>query len=174
MLVRKLGAAALVIALALAALAGQESARKPAARAFTFRQGQPIYIAAFHRVHEPSVYPTGARDRYVLRNDVEFEAHLRKEFEKKRVFQLADKLSEAEVVFLAYREEDAAEGYALAPDKYTEFKSQLDPLTGQLDLDALREAAYGRYVAGHFKFATSGRISNRLVKKFHEAAIRKS
>ena len=162
------------MALELVALAGQDGSRKAADQSGAFRPGQSIYIAAFHRVHEPGLYPRGARDRYVLRNDVEFEAHLRKEFEKKRVFRLADKLSEAEVVFLAYREEDAAEGYALAPGKYAEFKKQLDPLTGQLDLDALREAAHGRYIAGHFKFATSGRISNRLVKKFHEATSGKS
>ena len=174
MLKRKLGAAALVLALALVAFAGQDGARQPADRSFTFRPGQPVYIAAFHRVHEPGLYPSGARDRYVLRNDVEFEAHLRKEFEKKRAFKVADKLSEAELVFLAYREDDAAEAYSLAPDKYIEWKNQLDPATGQFDLDDLREEAYGRYVAGHFKLPTSGRISNRLVKKFHEATIRKS
>lgn len=173
MIKRKLGATALLIALALIAFAHQDSERKPASQSFTFRRGQPIYIAAYHRIHEPTLYSTGTRDRYVLRNDLEFESHLKKEFEKMRTFKVADKLSEAEVVFLAYLEEGTAEGFALAPDKYTEFKSQLDPVTGQFDLDALREAAYGRYMAGHFKFASVRRISNHLVKKFHEATITK-
>ena len=173
MLKRKLGAVALVVAALAATLAAQDGERKPADQAFAFRRGQRVYIAAFHRVHEPAVYPTGARDRYLLRNDVEFEAHLRKEFLKRRVYLLADKLSQAEVVFLAYREEDAAEGYALAPETYTELKEQIEPQAGQLDLDALREAAYGRYMAGHFKLPTSGRISGSLVKKFHEATVPK-
>lgn len=153
---QKLAGTALLIALAVMTFANQENALRPA----TSRPGQPIYIAAYHR------------NRYVLRNDLEFETHLKKEFDKMRTFKVTDKLSEAEVVFLAYLEKGTAEGYVLAPGKYTEFKRQLDPVTGQFDLDALREAAYGRYVAGHFKFASVRRISNHLVKKFHEAIVK--
>lgn len=38
----------------------------------------------------------------------------------------------------------------------------------QFDLDALRNAAFGRYVIGPLKLPTLSRLSDRLVKQFRE------
>jgi hypothetical protein len=54
------------------------------------------------------------------------------------------------------------EGLAIPVDAYRQhFKERYD-------LDALREAAFGRYVIGPLKIPTLSRLSDRLVKQFRE------
>jgi hypothetical protein len=38
----------------------------------------------------------------------------------------------------------------------------------KFDLDALRDAAYGRAISGPLKLPTLGRLSSRLIKDFRE------
>jgi len=63
--------------------------------------------------------------------------------------------------------DNAAEGLAVAPEKYTQTKADL--FKG--DLDPLRDAAYGRYLVGPFKLPMLGRISAQLVEKFHDEVM---
>ena len=54
------------------------------------------------------------------------------------------------------------EGLAIPLDAYRQhFKEKFD-------LDALREAAFGRYVIGPLKIPTVTRLSDRLVKQMRE------
>ncbi len=63
-------------------------------------------------------------------------------------------------VFLISLDDSAMEGLAIPLDAYRQhFKEKFD-------LDALREAAHGRYLAGPLKLPTLGRLSDRLVKDF--------
>ena len=164
MIKQKLSAITLLLALAPITFASEAGERKSASQPFTFRRGQAVYIAAFHPIHNIAHYPASSVAASPFIDDLDFEARLKKEFEKKLVFKVASKLSEADFVFLAYIDESAAEGFTLAPQKYSEFKNKLD-------LDAIREAAYGSYVVGPFRIPTLGKISNRLVEKFQKTAI---
>jgi hypothetical protein len=54
------------------------------------------------------------------------------------------------------------EGLAIPAEAYRQhFKEKFD-------LDALRDAAYGRYLIGPLKLPTLTRLSDRLVKQFQE------
>ena len=79
-----------------------------------------------------------------------------------RFFKVAEKLSEADFVFLVSLDESSIEGLAITLDAYRQhFKENFD-------LDALREAAIGRYLIGPLKLPTVTRLSDRLVKQFQE------
>ena len=166
----RVGAAALLVVLLSATpFTGQDRARRTGEQSFVIRRGQSVYIAAYHRVHDVAPHHTTAADHYLMRNDLEFEAHIRSEFQKQKAFRVADKLSDAEFVFMVYREDHAAEAYVLAPDKYLELSALLEQSAqGGFDLHSLREAAYGRYLSGHVRLPTHGRMSGRLVKEFHK------
>ena len=59
------------------------------------------------------------------------------------------------------------EGLAIPVDAYRQhFKDKFD-------LDALREAAFGRYLIGPLKIPTVTRLSDRLVKQFQEKRVSK-
>ena len=155
-------AAACVFVLLLAAAA---AAQAPTQQPFNLRQGQSVYIVAFTR----TLITVGAdseggggvyRDYFDFQLDAEKE--VREAFEQWRFFRVADKPSEADFVFLVNFHGSAMEGLAIPFDAYgRHFKDKFD-------LDALRDASFGRAIAGPLKLPTLGRLSDRLVKDFRE------
>ncbi|HEX8352613.1 MAG TPA: hypothetical protein VF611_06935 [Pyrinomonadaceae bacterium] len=156
-------AAAAAFVFLLAAARAAEAQAVP--QSFNFRQGQSMYIVAFTR----TLVTVGAdaegnggihRDYFDYQLDV--EKKVREEVEEWRFFRVADKPSEADFVFLVSIHGSAMEGLAIPFDAYDRhFKEKFD-------LDALREAAYGRCIAGPLKLPTLGRLSERLVKQLRE------
>ena len=150
----------LIMMLGLTGFARQESERKPTGQSFSFRPGQPVYIAALRRNvgrgHEITDLTVG------FGHDLDIEKRVRKEIEAQKVFKVVDKPSEAEFVFLVHVDASKAEGLALLPETYSQYKDR------PIDLDALRKAAYGDYTVGPYLTPRLGKISNSLVKKFHE------
>src|SRR5918996_2952130 len=130
----------------------------------SFRSGQSMYIVAFRRIHYPIVLDETPVDgqREYINNDLDAERKVRKRIEEWRFFKVAEKLSEADFVFLVNLDESSIEGLAIPVDAYRQhFKEKFD-------LDALREAAFGRYLIGPLKIPTVTRLSDRLVKQFQE------
>jgi len=162
----RLACGALTFALFCAAVQGaaaQTSA--PAQQPFGLRQGQSVYIVAFTR----ALITVGAdaegqggqpRDYFDFQLDV--EKKVRNEIEKWKYFRVADKPSDADFVFLVSYHYSTMEGLAISFDTYDRhFKEKFD-------LDALRDAAYGRAISGPLKLPTLGRLSSRLVKDFRQ------
>ncbi|HZI20010.1 MAG TPA: hypothetical protein VEY09_15605 [Pyrinomonadaceae bacterium] len=139
----------------------------PAARPFGFRTGQSIYIVAFRRTQR--VVGTDPNSMSVITGgeeytDIELDAEreIRKRIEEWRFFAVAERPSDADFVFLVNIDGAAMEGLVVPSGAYrAHFKEQFD-------LDALRDAAHGRYLAGPLKLPTLGRLSERLVKQFRE------
>lgn len=166
-----------VLALALLAPAAASAAIAPAAaparsgaQSFAFRQGQRVYVVAYRRSYQVPVVvdPTDATATATtvrqesIHTDLDGEQEVRRDLEKWRFFSVADKLSEADFVFLVNIEVGSMEALAIPAEAYRlHFKEKFDA-------DALREAAYGRYAAGPLKLPTLGRLSERLVKQFRE------
>lgn len=154
-----------VAVLASHGLHAQDSNREPAARPFTFRNGQVVYIVVYHTIEHFTAYgryptpPTNIVDAHLPA-----EQRVRKEFEKRQVYKVVEKASEADFVFLVVIHDSAAEGLALAPEKYTQYPNKFG-------IEALRETAYARSAVGPFKIHTLGKISDRLVEAFHEKTI---
>lgn len=154
-----------VAVLASHALHAQDGKKEPATEPFTFRQGQAVYIVAYHTTEHFTAYgrypvpPTNVVDAHLPA-----EQRVRKEFEKRRDYKVVEKASEADFVFLVVIHDSAAEGLALPPEKYAQYPSKLG-------IEALREAAYARSAVGPFKIHTLGKISDRLVEAFHEKTI---
>jgi hypothetical protein len=158
---RLAAALAFVFLLGAARAAQAQTTSQP----FSFRQGQSVYIVAFTR----TLVNVGAdaegnggvyRDYFDYQLDAEKE--VREAFEEWRFFRVADKPREADFVFLVNFHGSAMEGLALPFDAYDRhFKEKFD-------LDALRDAAFGRAIAGPLKLPTLGRLSDRLVKDFRE------
>lgn len=132
---------------------------------FAFRQGQAMYIVAFRRsIHYPILLeePIPARQPEFINSDLDAERKVRKRIEEWNYFKVAEKLSEADFVFLVNLDESSIEGLAIPYEAYQrDFKEKFD-------LDALREAAYGRYLIGPLKLPTLSRLTDRLVKQFRE------
>ena len=137
----------------------------------TFRQGQSVYIVAFRRsIHYPILLedPVPARQPEFINNDLDAERKVRKRIEEWNYFKVAEKLSEADFVFLVNLDESSIEGLAIPYQAYQQhFKEKFD-------LDALREAAFGRYLIGPLKLPTLSRLADRLVKQFQEKVTGKS
>ena len=156
-------AAALAFVFLLTAARAAEAQSVP--QSFSFRQGQSMYIVAFTRtlitVGADSEGTGGVyRDYFDFQLDA--EKKVREEFEKWRFFRVADKPSEADFVFLVNFHGSAMEGLAIPFPAYERhFKEKFD-------LDALRDAAHGRYISGPLKLPTLSRLSDRLVKQFRE------
>lgn len=94
--------------------------------------------------------------------DLDAERKVRKRIEEWRFFSVAEKLSQADFIFLVSLDESSMEGLAIPSEAYRQhFKEKFD-------LDALREAAFGRYLIGPLKLPTLSRLSDRLVKQFRE------
>ena len=154
-----LGLAFLVIL--LTAGAGYSQANPPTS---TFRSGQSMYIVAFRQFQFPVILgePPIDRQRDQINLDLDTERKIRKRIEEWHFFKVAEKLSEADFVFLASLDESSIEGLAVPVEAYRQhFKEKFD-------LDSLREAALGRYLIGPLKLPTITRLSDRLVKQFRE------
>lgn len=150
------------IIIILAASSGYaQSSQQP----FTLRPGQSMYIVAFRLIRYPTVVdPAVQVDRQgeYIDNDLDAERKIREEIEKWRFFKVAEKVSEADFVFLINFDGSSMEGLAIPVDAYRQhFKEKFD-------LDALRDAALGRYLVGPLKLPTLGRLTDRLVKQFRE------
>jgi len=130
----------------------------------TFRSGQSMYIVAF-RLYQFPVFlgePPIDRQRDQINLDLDLERKVRKRIEEWHFFKVAEKLSEADFVFLVSLDESSIEGLAVPVEAYRQhFKDNFD-------LDSLREAAFGRYLIGPLKLPTITRLSDRLVKQFRE------
>ena len=158
---RPAAAVAFVFVLAAARAAEAQAAPQP----FSFRQGQSMYIVAFTR----ALITVGAdsegqgghpKDFFDFQLDV--EKKVRDEIEKWKFFRVADKPSEADFVLLVSYHYSTMEGLAISFDAYNRhFKEKFD-------LDALRDAAYGRAISGPLKLPTLSRLSSRLIKDFRE------
>jgi hypothetical protein len=146
-------------------LQAQDGNRETAVRPFTFRQGQAVYIVAYHTIEHFTAYgrypvpPTNVVDAHLPA-----EQRVRKEFEQRRVYKVVEKASEADFIFLVVIHDSAAEGLALPPEKYAQYPSKIG-------IEAMREAAYARSAVGPFKIHTLGKISDRLVEEFHKKTI---
>jgi hypothetical protein len=157
--------AAALAFLSLLAAAGAAHAQTAAPQTFGFRQGQSVYIVAFTRTlinvgADPEGNGGTYRDYFDYQLDV--EKKVREKVEEWRYFRVADKPSEADFVFLVSLHGSAMEGLAIPFAAYERhFKEKFD-------IDALRDAAYGRCIAGPLKLPTLGRLSERLVKQFRE------
>jgi len=153
-------ALAFVIIILFAAPANGQSNPPPP----PFRAGQSMYIVAFRHIHFPILLEeveTG-RQREFINNDLDAERKIRKQIEEWQFFRVAEKLSEADFIFLVRIDENSIEGLAIPFAAYRRhFKEQFD-------LDALRDAAFGRYLVGPLKLPTLGRLTDRLVKQFRE------
>ena len=161
---RPAAALAFVLLLAAARAAAAQTAAPPP-QPFSFRQGQSVYIVAFTR----SLITVGAdsegnggqpKDYFDFQLDV--EKKVRTEIEKWKFFRVADKPSDADFVLLVSYHYSTMEALAISFDTYDRhFKENFD-------LDALRDASFGRAISGPLKLPTLSRLSSRLVKDFRE------
>lgn len=129
------------------------------------RPGQSMYIVAFRQYQYPLIIDQsepGPSQRDYLNYDLDAERKVRKRIELWTSLKVAEKLSQADFVFLVHLDESSMEGLAIPLDSYQQhFKDKFD-------LDALREAAFGRYLIGPLKLPTISRLSDRLVKQMLE------
>ena len=160
---------ALVLALTFIVLSAHHADAQSASSPFSFHAGQSVYIVAFRRTQQPvsvdSVNVTLNRPDY-FDYDLDAERKVRKEIEEWHFFRVVDKPSEADFVLLVSLEDSSVEGLALP------FESYKQHFKDKFDLDALREAAYGRYMAGPLNIPTLSRLTDRLVKQFREAVTK--
>lgn len=140
---------AFVIILLAAGPGNGQSNRPP----LTFRAGQSMYIVAFRLTYQYPVVLDEAgvdRQRNYMNYDLDLDAErkVRKRIEEWQFFKVAEKLSQADFIFLVSLDESSMEGLAIPFDAYRQhFKEKFD-------LDALREAAVGRYLIGPLKLPT--------------------
>lgn len=140
-------------------------AQTPTQQPFSLRQGQSVYIVAFTRalvtVGTDSEGNGGyQRDFFDFQLDV--EKKVRTEIEKWKFFRIAEKPSDADFVLLVSYHYSTMEALAISHETYSQhFKDKFD-------LDALRDAAYGRAISGPLKLPTLSRLSSRLIKDFRE------
>jgi len=130
----------------------------------TFRAGQSMYIVAFRQIPFPIIIdgPDAGRQGDYINYDLDAERKVRKRIEEWQFFKVAEKPSQADFIFLVSLDESSIEGLVIPFEAYRlHFKEKFD-------LDALREAALGRYLIGPLKLPTLSRLSDRLVKQFRE------
>lgn len=130
----------------------------------TFRTGQSMYIVAFRLIQFPIILDEAeaGQQREYINYDLDGERKVRKRIEEWQFFRVAEKPSQADFIFLVNLDESSIEGLAIPFEAYRQhFKEKFD-------LDALREAAFGRYLIGPLKLPTLSRLSDRLVKQFRE------
>jgi hypothetical protein len=124
-----------------------------------------MYIVAFRRNEIPFTVDPGSgavtRNEYIDL-DLDAERKVRKQIEKWNYFRVADKPSDADFVYLVNLDSSSIEALAIPFDAYRQHFRE------KYDLDALRDAAYGRYMAGPLKLPTITRLTDRLVKQFRE------
>lgn len=139
----------------------QAGAQGPGREPFAFRQGQSVFVTAFHTIEHSARHSNTIGVNTLIDNHLPAEFRIRKDFEKRRVYRLVNKASEADFVFLVLLDDGAAEGLALAPRVFADAQPSLN-------MAALREAAYARSTIGPLKIHNLGRLSDHLVKRFHE------
>jgi len=130
----------------------------------TFRPGQSMYIVAFSRYEYPGFVdqPETGDKRDYIDLDLDAERKVRKRIEQWTYFKVAEKLSQADFIFLIHLDQGSIEGLAIPLEAYNKhFKEKFD-------LDELREAAFGRYLIGPLKLATISRLADRLVKQMQQ------
>ena len=131
----------------------------------TLRAGQTMYIVAFRQLQLPLIVDQaepGPGQREYINYDLDAERKVRKRIEEWQYFRVAEKPSQADFIFLVNLDESSIEGLAIPFEAYRQhFKEKFD-------LDALREAAFGRYLIGPLKLPTITRLSDRLVKQFRD------
>jgi len=154
---------ALVLALFCIGFAATRVNGQSASSPFAFRAGQSMYIVAFRRERQ-SVIADPVRGTAIppdyIDLELDAEKRVRQRIEQWRFFKVADKPSEADFVFLVSLDDTSIEGLVVPFEAYRRhFKDKFD-------LDALRDSAHGRYLAGPLKLPTLGRLSDRLVKAF--------
>jgi len=123
-----------------------------------------MYIVAFCVIHSPILLEevrVGQQGEYI-NTDLDAERKVRKRIEEWNYFKVAEKPSEADFVFLVHLDDSSIEGLAVPIEAYRQH------LKENFDLDALREAAFGRYLIGPLKLPTVTRLSDRLVQQFRE------
>jgi len=148
-----------IIILAAGAGYGQSNPRP-----LTFRSGQSMYIVAFRTFQYPYILDETQIDRQrdYINYDLDAERKVRKRIEEWRFFKIAEKPSDADFVFLVRLDGSSMEGLAIPFEAYSRYFKE------KFDLDALRDAAFGRYVIGPLKLPTLSRLSDRLVEQFRE------
>lgn len=147
---------------ATSVLAAHADAQLPAADAFVFRQRQSVYVTAFHTIEHSAARPsTGIASGALIDNHLPAEFRIRKDFEKRQIYRLVDKAGDADFVFVVLIDDSAAEGLAVAPRVFADYQNPLN-------MAALREAAYARSIIGPLKIHNLGRLSEHLVRRFHE------
>ena len=155
----------LAVLIVLTTVAASSANGQSGSSSFAFRTGQSMYIVAFRQTQLPlttSLEEVTLSQREYLDYDLDAERKVRKRIEQWQFFRVADKPSEADFIFLVNLDESSIEGLAIPFEAYRQhFKEKFD-------LDALREAAYGRYLIGPLKFPTLSRLSDRLVQQFRE------
>ena len=131
----------------------------------SFRPGQSMYIVAFRQIQVPIILEpaeAGPAGREYINHDLDAERKIRKRIEEWQYFRVAEKPSDADFIFLVNLDESSIEGLAIPFEAYRQhFKEKFD-------LDALRDAAFGRYLIGPLKLPTLSRLTDRLVKQFRE------
>jgi hypothetical protein len=129
----------------------------------TFHSGQSMYIVAYRTFQFPLLYdqpPVDGRD--YINYDLDAERKVRKRIEEWRYFKVAEKVSDADFIFLVRLDGSSMEGLTIPFEAYRRY------FKDQFDLDALRNAAFGRYLIGPLKLPTLSRLCDRLVKQFRE------
>ena len=136
----------------------------------TLRSGQSMYIVAFRIIQFPIILDEaqGDQQREYINNDLDAERKVRKRIEEWHFFKVAEKVSDADFVFLVSLDESSIEGLAIPVEAYRRYFKE------KFDLDALRDAAFGRYLIGPLKLPTLSRLTDRLVKQFREKLTRLS
>lgn len=152
--------AVLIIVFAAFPSSGQSDPQPP-----TFRAGQSMYIVAFRLYrHYPAVIDEAGANRQQDYTDYDLDAErkVRKRIEMWTFFKVAEKLSQADFVFLVSLDESSIEGLIIPLNAYQQHFRE------KFDLDALREAALGRYLIGPLKLPTLSRLSDRLVEQLRD------
>lgn len=154
---------AFALALSCIGLAATRVAGQSPSGPFAFRSGQSMYIVAFRRYHtqvvvDPLKGTVATSENINL--ELGAESKVRERIEEWRFFKVSEKPKDADFVFLVSLDDSSMEGLAVPFEAYRlHFKDNFD-------LDALRDAAFGRYLAGPLKVASEARLSERLVKDF--------
>jgi len=123
-----------------------------------------MYIVAFRLIQFPIILDEAeaGQQREYINYDLDAERKVRKRIEEWQFFRVAEKPSQADFIFLVSLDESSIEGLAIPIEAYRQhFKEKFE-------LDALRQAAFGRYLIGPLKLPTLSRLSDRLVKQFRE------
>ena len=157
------------LAFVIIILSAGSSSGQSNSQPLTFHRGQSMYIVAFRQLY-PYVWDETQVDRLreSINIDLDAERKIRKRIEEWQYFKIAEKLSQADFIFLINLDESSMEGLAIPVDAYQRY------FKDKFDLDALREAAFGRYLIGPLKLPTLSRLSDRLVQQFREKLTKTS